>query len=70
MMLKANVNHVKSKMDKIVRGGEIPCVCRSRSLYSGRVVGGAIPMSMERKKSDKEAKKEQRNGLTGKSASL
>jgi hypothetical protein len=29
-------------------------------LYRGRIVGGALPKSMERKKSDEEAKKKKR----------
>jgi hypothetical protein len=33
-------------------------------LYKERVVSGAVPMALERKKCDKEAKKKQRNGLT------
>jgi hypothetical protein len=32
------------------------------SLYRKRFVDGAMPMSMERRKSDEEAKKRQRNG--------
>jgi hypothetical protein len=40
-------------MDKMVRRGELPCVRQSRPLYRFR---GAVSMSMERSKSEKEAK--------------
>jgi hypothetical protein len=56
-MQKVNVSHGKTKMDKTVRRRELSCVRRSRSLYRGRVVRGAVPRSME-EKSDEEAKKE------------
>jgi hypothetical protein len=62
MMQKANVSHGKIKMDKMVRGRDLPWVRRSRSLYRGRVVRGAVIMSMERKKSDQVGKKKQRRG--------
>jgi hypothetical protein len=61
---KVNVSHGKTKMDKTVRGRELPCVRHWRSLYKGRFVVCAVPMSM--KKRDEEAKKMQRNGLTEK----
>jgi hypothetical protein len=44
---------------------ELPCVRRLRSLYRVRFVCGTVQMSMERK-SEEEAKKEQKKGLTGK----
>jgi hypothetical protein len=53
-----NVN-VSTKMVKMGRRRELPCVRHSRSLYSRRVIYGALVMSMERKKSDEEAKKKQ-----------
>jgi hypothetical protein len=58
MMQKANVRHGKAKMDKIVRMREVPCVRRSKSLYSEWAVCGSVPLSMERKK----VMKEQRRG--------
>jgi hypothetical protein len=56
-------------MDEVVRRRELPCVRRSRSLYRGRVVRGAVPMSMERK-SDEEAKKKQKKRVDGKNEPL
>jgi hypothetical protein len=50
MMQKANVRHGQIKMDKMVRRRELPCIRRSRSLYKGRVVRGAVLMSMKNKK--------------------
>jgi hypothetical protein len=50
MVQKAKVSRTKAKMDKMVRRRELPCILRSRSLYRERVVGGAVSMSMERKK--------------------
>jgi hypothetical protein len=47
MMQETTVSHGKTKMDKVVRRGELPCVRCSRSLYGERVVGSAVPMSME-----------------------
>jgi hypothetical protein len=55
-MQKANVTHRETKTDKLVRMRGLPCVRRSRSLYVGRVVGGAVLLSME-EKSDEGAKK-------------
>ncbi|SAL97587.1 hypothetical protein [Absidia glauca] len=52
-------NHGKTKMDKKERRRELPKVRRSRSLYREQVVRGTMAMSMERKKSDREAKKRQ-----------
>jgi hypothetical protein len=40
----------KTKMDNIVRWRKLPYVRGSRRLYRGRVVRGAVPMPMERKK--------------------
>jgi hypothetical protein len=51
---KENVSHGKTKMDKKERRRELPCVRRSRSLYRGRVVGGAVLMLMEKKVMKKE----------------
>jgi hypothetical protein len=66
MMQKANVSHGKAKMDKMVRRRGLPCVHRLMSLYRGKVVRGGVLMSMERKKSDREAKKKQKIGLMAK----
>jgi hypothetical protein len=69
MTQKANVSHDRPKIDKIVRGGELPCVRCSRPLYRGQTVVSAMLMSMG-KKSDEEAKKQQRKEIDGKSESL
>jgi hypothetical protein len=50
IMQKANVGHGKSKMDEMVRRRQLPCIRCSRPLYRGRVVCGAVPMSVESKK--------------------
>jgi hypothetical protein len=50
MMQKANVSHGETKMDKMVRRGELPCVCRPRTSYRGQVIRGVLLMSVERKK--------------------
>jgi hypothetical protein len=63
---KTNISHGKIMMDIMVRRRELPCVRRLRGLYSGRVVRGVVSMSMQKKKSDEEANKKQRNGLTQK----
>jgi hypothetical protein len=47
-------------MDKMVRRRELSCVHRSWSLGRGRGVRDAVRISMERKKSDEEAKKKHR----------
>jgi hypothetical protein len=47
----------------MVRRRELPCIRRLKLLYRVRVVCGAMPMSMERKKSDEEAKKRETKGL-------
>jgi hypothetical protein len=44
-------------MDKMVRRRQLPGVCGSRSLYRGRIVRGAVSMSMERKKVMKKQRK-------------
>jgi hypothetical protein len=66
LMQSANVSHGKTKMNKMVKRGELPCVHRLRSLYRERVGLGAMPMSMERKK----VMKKQRKDQVGKSDSL
>jgi hypothetical protein len=55
---KANVSHVKAKMDKMVRRRELPCVRRFRSFHRVRVVRGMALMTMERKKKSEEEAKE------------
>jgi hypothetical protein len=42
-MEDVNVSHGKTKMDKLLRGGERPCVRRSRLLCKGEAVRGAAP---------------------------
>jgi hypothetical protein len=69
MMQKSNVSHGETKMDKMMRRRELPCIRRSRSFYGGRVVRCAMLLSMERKKSDQEAKKRQSERLTKKAIS-
>jgi hypothetical protein len=64
-MQKANVDHGEPKLDKLVGRSELPCVRCRRSLYSDQVVINVVLISMERK-SDEEAKKEQKKGLTNK----
>jgi hypothetical protein len=49
-MQKITVSHGKTKMGKLVKRRELPCVRRSKSLYRGRVVRGVDPMSAEIKK--------------------
>jgi hypothetical protein len=63
MMQKVNVGH-KTAMDKMVRRRELACICRSRTWYRERFVRNVVSMSLERKKSDQEAKKNQGIGLT------
>jgi hypothetical protein len=62
MMLKAKASHGKQKMAKMVRWRELPWVRHSRSVYAVRCIHGTV--SMEKKKSDEEAKKKQKSGLT------
>jgi hypothetical protein len=50
MVKDVNVSHGKTKMDKRVRRRDLPCVCRSKSLYRERVVRNMVLMSTERKK--------------------
>jgi hypothetical protein len=45
-----NVSHDSTKMGKMVKRRDLPCVRRLMSLYRGRVVRDAVVMSMERKK--------------------
>jgi hypothetical protein len=66
MMQKVNVSQGKTKMHKMEGRRELTCIHRSKSLYRWKGVGIAVPMSMEIKKSDEEAKKGQRIGLTEK----
>jgi hypothetical protein len=66
-MQKANVSQRKTKMDKMVRGRELPGIRRSSSLHKKRVVHCAVPLPMERK-SDEEAKKAQRKNRRGSSS--
>jgi hypothetical protein len=63
MMQKATVSHDKSKMDKMVRRRELPCVRRSGSLQGRRVVRGAMLMSMERKKVTKKQRRSNEKSL-------
>jgi hypothetical protein len=59
MAQKATVRPDKTKMDRMVRRRELPCVRGSGPLYSGRIVHDTVLMSMQRrKKCDEEAKKE------------
>jgi hypothetical protein len=51
--------HEKTKMDKMVRRKDLPCDCRSGSLYRGQTVRGTMVMSTERKK---KVMKKQRRG--------
>jgi hypothetical protein len=50
VMQKANVSHGKSKMDKLARRRELPCIRRLVSSYRGRVVRSAVLMLKEKKK--------------------
>jgi hypothetical protein len=59
MMQKVNIDHGQTKMDKMVRRRELPCVRRSRLSNRVRVVRGTMSMSMERKK---KVMKKQRRG--------
>jgi hypothetical protein len=59
-MQKANASHGTAKMDRLVRRRELPCVRHSYSLHRGRVAGGAVPMSMERKKVMKKQRRSNR----------
>jgi hypothetical protein len=47
---KVNVSHGKTKMDKMVRRRGLPCIRHSRSLHREKVVCGAVPISVERKR--------------------
>jgi hypothetical protein len=60
LMQKANVNHGKLKIGKMVERRELHCIRRSVSLYSGRVVRGAGIMLMERKKVMKKGRRSKR----------
>jgi hypothetical protein len=62
---KGKFRHGKTKM-KMARKRELPCVRRSRSLYGERVVRGVALTSMEKKNSDEETKKKQKNRIAGK----
>jgi hypothetical protein len=42
MIKDVNVSHGKTKMDKMLRRRELPCVRRSMPLYEERVVCGAL----------------------------
>jgi hypothetical protein len=53
---------VRQKMDKMMRRKELPCVRRLKSLHSGRVVRGAVVLSMEIKKVMKKRKERELNG--------
>jgi hypothetical protein len=64
MMQQAIVSHVKTRMGKIVKKRELPCVRRLWSLYSERFVCCAVPMSMERIKSDDKAERSKEKGMT------
>jgi hypothetical protein len=66
MIQKANVKHGATKVEKIVKRRELPCIRRSSSLHSGWVIRGAELMPMERKKRDEQAQKKQRNGFSEK----
>jgi hypothetical protein len=63
MMQNAHVGHGKTKMDKNVRR-ELPCVRRSRSLYSKLFIRVVVLMSMERKNDEEAKKKQKKKGLT------
>jgi hypothetical protein len=68
-MQKANVSHGKPKMDKMVRRRELPYIHCPRSLCRERVVRGAVPMSVERKKKvTKKQRRSKKKGLTEKVA--
>jgi hypothetical protein len=58
-MQKANVSHGETKMDKMVRRRELPCVRRLMSLYREHFVRKAVSMSIGRKK--KVIKKQRRS---------
>jgi hypothetical protein len=63
-MQKVNVSHGQTKLDKMVRRRDLPCVRRLWLLYRDRVACSVVHVSMRRrKKSDQEAKKKQRNGI-------
>lgn len=64
-MQTANVRHGKALMDKRVR-----VTLRVRSLCRERVARGAVLNVDGERKSDQDAKKEQKKGLTEKSGSL
>jgi hypothetical protein len=49
-MQKSNVSHGKTKMNKLMRRRELPCVRRFMPAYIGRVIRGAVVMSTKRKK--------------------
>jgi hypothetical protein len=64
--MKKDVNvSLGKKMDKMVRGRDLQCVRRSRSLYGKWFVCSIFLLSKEGK-NDGEAKKKQKKGLTGK----
>jgi hypothetical protein len=49
-MQKENVSHNKAKVDKMVRKSALPCVRRSRLMYSVQVVRSVVLLSIKKKK--------------------
>jgi hypothetical protein len=67
MMEDVNVSHGKTKMDKMERRRDLPCVRRSRTLYGGRVVHGRVlNVDGRNKKVRKKQRRSKERGLTEK----